>query len=568
MSDSSRQGRVASEDRVVPEDMVSVLNPTVGITLEELVDTGRMVLRRALTQPALALEQNARLFQDLARVALAGSDLEPSARDRRFSAETFQSNAVYRRAVQSWLAWGQNLREWVGRLDFDERSRRRAEFFTQLLIDSFAPSNFLIGNPAALRRAVDTRGRSLLRGFKNYLDDLRTNGGYPSQVDKSQFEVGGNLACTEGAVVFRNDIAELIQYRPTSETVCEIPVFIVPPQINKYYLYDMSPEKSFIRHAVEQGQQVFVLSWRNPKKEHRDWGLDEYCETVEEAIDVTLEITGQDSVNAIGACAGGITLVAALGYLTAVSKHTVNSLTLMVNVLANDAGDSEIGLFADESTVEAARKHSARKGILPGDATARIFNWMRPNDLIWNYVVSNYLNGEKPPAFDILYWNADTTNLPARLHSDFLDFFLENPFAEGGEWRVRGEVVDPGDIGIDTYITGGSTDHITPWHACYRSTQLFGGPVTFVLSTAGHIQSVLNPPAGSKRKYYLNPDHPPDHHAWLAGATEIDGSWWPHWYGWVEERGGAWRDAPSALGSDAYPELEPAPGSYVLEPSA
>ena len=248
---------------------------------------------------------------------------------------------------------------------------------------------------------------------------------------------------------------------------------------------------------------MFVISWRNPGKEHRDWGLDDYCTTIENAIDATLEITGQDSVNAIGACAGGITLVSALGYLTAVEKHTVNSLTLMVNVLVNNEDDSTIGVFADENTIEAARKRSARSGVLKGDSTARVFNWMRPNDLIWNYVVGNYLRGESPPAFDILFWNADTTNLPARLHHDFLDFFADNPFKEPGTLTVRGETVNLDDVAIDSYVTGGSTDHITPWHACYRSTQLFGGPVTFMLSTAGHIQSVVNPPAKSKRKVLL-----------------------------------------------------------------
>ena len=552
----------------LPVDAATVLNPALGISLEDLFETGRDLLARTLTRPAVALEQNARLLQDWTRVAVGASDLAPNTRDPRFSDMAWKESAVYRRSLQSWMAWRKNLLEWVDKIEFEEIERRRAEFFVELIADAFAPTNFLLGNPAALKHARETRGASLLKGFKNYLDDLRNNGGYPSQVDKSQFEVGGNIANTPGAVVYRDEIAELIQYTPTTRRVSEVPVFIVPPQINKYYLYDMSPQKSFIKHAVDQGLQVFVLSWRNPQKEHRDWGLDDYCTTIEHAIDAATEISGQAYVNAIGACAGGITLVSALGYLTAIEKHTINSLTLMVNVLVNDPDDSMIGIFANETSIDAARKRSARKGVLKGDATARVFNWMRPNDLIWNYVVSNYLRGESPPAFDILFWNADTTNLPARLHSDFLDFFDQNPFREGGDWLVRGERVRLEDVGIDSYITGGSTDHITPWHACYRSTQLFGGPVTYMLSTAGHIQSVVNPPARSKRKYYLNPETPKDHQQWLADATEHDGSWWPHWYEWVKERGGEEVVAMKKPGSRAHPALCAAPGTYVHESSS
>jgi polyhydroxyalkanoate synthase len=404
-----------------------------------------------------------------------------------------------------------------------------------------------------------------MQGFRNYLDDLVENQGMPSQVDKSQFKVGGNMAATPGSVVFRNPLVELIQYRPTTESVLERPCFIVPPQINKYYIYDMSPAKSFVAHAVAQGLQVFIVSWRNPRREHRKWGLDDYVAAIEEAIDATLEITGQETVNGIGACAGGITFAAALGHLAAVGKEKVSSITLMVNVLVNDPGDSVMGLFANDVTIEAARRRSARAGILDGKSTARVFNWMRPNDLIWNYVVNNYLHGEKPPVFDILYWNNDTTNLPAKLHSDFLDIFKSNPFRERGKLVVRGEPIALKDVTCDAYITGGTTDHITPWQACYRSTQLFGGPVTYVLSTAGHIQSIVNPPDGGKRKYFLNPELPPDPDQWVGAATQHDGSWWVHWYDWVKARAGETVPRPAALGSERHPPLCDAPGTYVHE---
>jgi len=511
------------------------------------------------------MEQSARLWQEWIRITFGQADLAPDPKDRRFSDPAWEENPLYRRAAQRWLAWRRSLEGWVEKTDLDELDRQRARFLVDLLADAVAPTNFLLGNPSALRRARETGGRSLVQGFRNYLDDLVKNQGMPAQVDKSQFKVGGNMASTPGAVVFRNELVELIQYRPTTETVQERPCFIVPPQINKYYIYDMSPAKSFVAHAVAQGLQVFIVSWRNPKPEHRRWGLDDYVEAIEEAIDATLEITGEDTVNGVGACAGGITFAAALGYLAAVKKEKVSSITLMVNVLVNDPGDSVMGLFANDATIEAARLRSARAGILDGKSTARVFNWMRPNDLIWNYVVNNYLHGEKPPVFDILYWNNDTTNLPAKLHSDFLDIFKNNPFRERGKLVVRGEPIDLKQVTCDAYITGGTTDHITPWQACYRSTQLFGGPVTYVLSTAGHIQSIVNPPEGGKRKYFLNPELPADSDLWVAGASQHDGSWWVHWYDWVKARSGETKPTPQQLGSEQHSPLCDAPGTYVHE---
>ena len=546
-------------------DSATVLNPVIGLSTEDLLRTARDLLSRSLTQPAVGLEQGARLWQEWVKVLFDRSELEPDARDRRFSDEVWQSSPIYRRTLKNWLAWRDSLEQWVDRTGFDDLDSERAHFFVDLLADAFAPTNFLLGNPSALKKARETGGRSLARGLRNYLDDLIKNGGMPSQVDKSQFEVGKDVANTPGAVVFRNEIAELIQYQPTTAKVKSKPCFIVPPQINKYYIYDMSPTKSFVRHAVEQGLQTFVISWRNPTADHRHWGMDDYVRTVEEAIDATLEITGQESVNGVGACAGGITFAATLGYFAAAGISKVDSITLMVNVLVNDSSDSVMGLFANDTTIESARKRSARAGILEGASTARVFNWMRPNDLIWNYVVSNYLHGETPPAFDILFWNSDTTNLPAGLHSDFLDIFQGNPFRESGKLVIRGLPIDLEQVVCDAYITGGTTDHITPWHACYRSTQLFGGTVTFVLSTAGHIQSIVNPPERSKRKYYLNPETPADHEEWLQGASEHDGSWWLHWYDWVKKRAGRLKNAPKQLGSKQHPVLCDAPGTYVLE---
>ena len=548
-------------------DNTLALNPVVGFSMQDIVKAGALVARQALLQPAIGLEHGTRLFQENVRILFGNSEIGPNPRDRRFSDAAFKSdNGIYRRLAQSWSAWQQNNAKWVDAVGFNDIDRERARFIVDLVTDALAPTNFLLGNPSALKRARETRGRSLFQGVQNFVDDLVNNGGMPAQVDKSPFKVGENIANTPGKVVFRCPVAELIQYAPTTDEVQARPIFIVPPQINKFYVYDMSPEKSLVRYLVEAGFQVFMVSWRNPTEEHRDWGLAEYVDALEQAIDATLEITDADSVDSVGACAGGITLTTAIAYLTALDRgDKVASLTLMVNVLENQAEDSVTGLFMTDEAIEAARKRSAQAGVLDGQDTARIFNWMRPNDLIWNYVVANYLHGETPPAFDILYWNNDTTRLPARLHSDFLNIFKDAPFKNPGVMLIRDVPIDLTQVKIPVFITGGTTDHITPWHACYRSTQLFGGECTYLLSTAGHIQSLINPPGPSKRKYYTNSQTPPSAEEWRKDAEEHAGTWWPYWTDWLKRRNNRTITAPPSLGSPTHAAIEDAPGAYVHE---
>ncbi len=556
------------ETQTQPEidEVALTLNPVVGLSVEDLIKAGDTLMREAIRQPGVALTHTGRLWQEWGRILTGTSDIELDPKDRRFADSAFKDNPVYRTTAQGWLAWQRAVEDWVGAVGFNETDRQRADFLATLVTDAFAPTNFLLGNPSALKKAVDSRGESLVKGFANYLSDLRTNQGMPSQVDKSAFTVGENLANTPGAVVYRHPILELIQYQPQTEKVQARPLFFVPAQINKYYLYDMSPDKSLVNYLVSEGFQVFMVSWRNPTEEHRDWGLTHYIDALDEAIDVTLEITGQDAINVIGACAGGITLATALGYLAGKGDlDKVGSLTLMVNVLETHSDDSVMGLFATDETIEAARKRSASQGVLDGNDTARIFNWMRPNDLIWNYVASNYLHGEDPPVFDILYWNNDTTCLPARLHSDFLDIFKDNPLSKHGELAIHDVPIDLSNVTCPVFITGGTTDHITPWEACYRSTQLFGGEKTYILSTAGHIQSLINPPGKSKRKFYTNPDLPVAAQKWLEDVEEHSGSWWPYWADQLQKWGGGEINAPENLGNDKYREICPAPGTYVFE---
>ncbi|MCZ6655902.1 MAG: alpha/beta fold hydrolase [Gammaproteobacteria bacterium] len=556
----------APADNVSVDDHVLTLNPIVGVSLDDLATSTAQVLQAAVLQPTVAAQHLLQFNSELIRILFGRSEYEPSPKDRRFADAQFTDNPIYSRVAKSWLAWQASVGKWVEAVGFEGEDLERARFVASLATDALAPTNFLFGNPSALRRAFETRGASLTTGFKNLVHDLRYNHGMPSQVDKSAFKVGQNVANTPGAVIHRDEIVELIQYQPHTDMQNSRPLLIVPPQINKYYIYDMSPEKSMVKYLSEQGFQVFVVSWRNPVAEHRAWGLDDYVNALDKAIDVTRDVTGADAVNMVGACAGGITLAVALGYLAGKDElDKVASLTLMVNVLQPASSDSVMGLFTNDKTIESARKRSAKAGVLDGNDTARIFNWMRPNDLIWNYVVSNYLHGESPPAFDILYWNNDTTRLPARLHSDFLDVFKDNLLTKQGALSINDVPIDLNRVTVPTFVTGGTTDHITPWQACYRTTQILGGDVTYVLSTAGHIQSLINPPTSSKRKFYANPDTPPSAEDWLKDAKQHQGSWWPYWTEWLNGIHAEQTKAPTEFGNEQYAELAPAPGTYVFE---
>lgn len=548
------------------QDDILTLNPVVGLSMDDVVAAGREAIRQSMLQPAILISQTSKLWRDFFEIGMNQSDLKPSPKDRRFADKSFQENPIYANLLKTWLAWEKRMLEWVDALEVAEVDRERTRFIVQMYVDSMAPTNFLLGNPSALRRAYESGGTSLITGFKQFLGDVKDNGGMPSQVDKSAFEVGENLATTEGAVVFKTPILELIQYQPVTEQVKARPIFIVPPQINKFYLYDLSEHNSFVRYLLKEGFQVFIVSWRNPTTDNREWGMAEYVDAIDQAIDACLAITGQDAVNTVGACAGGITLSTALAYFA--GKNTlqrVKSMTLMVNVLETQGDDSVIGLFANEDTIENARKQSASKGVLDGQDTAKVFNWMRPNDLIWNYHVSNYLHGEKPPVFDVLFWNNDTTRLPAKLHSDFLDIFRNNPFSKPGSLEINGVPIDLTKVDCDVIITGGTTDHITPWQACYRSTKLFGGETTYLLSTAGHIQSLLNPPTSSKRSFFLNDDVSVTAEEWASNAEEYAGSWWPFWSGWLSERANGEVNAPAELGDKDHQVDGAAPGTYVFE---
>jgi polyhydroxyalkanoate synthase len=539
-------------------------NPFIGLSPR---DIGAALVRwagRLLTDPPVAADHGLRLAGGLVRALAGSSTIEPDRGDRRFADPAFQTNPAYRRLLQSYLVSRAELLATVDDLRLDEKSADRARFALGLVTEAAAPTNTLLGNPGALKKAFDTGGMSLLRGARNWLGDVRHNGGMPSMVDRRPFKVGATIATSPGAVVFRNDVLELIQYLPTTITVRERPTLLVPPQINKFYVLDLAPGRSFIAHAVSKGIPFYAISWRNPTPAQRDWGLDSYLTAALEAVAATLEVAGSEDLNILSMCAGGLTAACLLSHLATTGDRRVNAAALAVTAI-DVSVRSQMNLFASKPTVAAALRASTRRGVLPGSSMARVFAWMRPNDLVWNYWVNNYLLGESPPAFDVLAWNADTTNLPAGLHADFLRMFLDNPLVRPGAMTALGSPVDLGAVTCDIYALGALTDHLVPWQGAYQATQLFGGASRFVLSSSGHIQAIVNPPGNPRARYFVNDDTVADPTAWLKAATEMTGTWWDDWAAWTLERSGAERTAPTRAGSRRHPALDPAPGLYVQE---
>ena len=549
-------------------DTTVALNPLVGLAREDLVGAVGLMLRETAGRPVKTLKHMKKFGDEVVRIVANRSDLQPDPKDKRFLDPTWRANPFYKAGMQYYLAVRKGVGGWMDDVDFDEMERARANFVTGMILDAMAPTNALIGNPSAIKKAVETGGGSLIRGLKNAYDDITKNDGIVSQVDKRPFKIGENIANSKGAVVHRTEMMELIQYAPVVDNVHTIPFLLIPPQINKAYVNDLSPEKSIIRFLVSGGVQPFLVSWRNPTKEHSDWGLGDYVDALIEAIDVIGQITKTKSVNIAGACSGGITAATLLSKLAARGDERINSATLMVCVLDPQATDSETGALVSKHGIELARRRSAKAGVLDGASLSRTFAWLRPNDLVWNYVVNNYLHGEDPPAFDVLFWNNDSTNLTAKLHSDYLGLFETQPFARPGTATVAGHKVDLTKVTQDCFVVAGVTDHITPWKACYRATQLIGSPnVEFVLSQSGHIQALLNPPGNPKAKYFKSDARPPaDIDEWLAShAREHAGSWWPLWLEWLQTRSGELKAAPKSLGSRKHPAGDPAPGRYILE---
>jgi polyhydroxyalkanoate synthase len=526
--------------------------------------TARFAVRLA-RRPRTTGRRLGSLTAELARVVAGTSTLAPSKRDRRFADPAWTENPLLRRAVQGYLAAGRTAEQLVGDAALDWRDDQRVRFLTENLVEALSPSNVPLVNPASAKAAIDTAGVNLVRGGLTLLRDMLAPPRIPQMVDTSPFEVGRTIAVTPGAVVLRTEVLELIQYRPQTARVREVPVLLVPPTINKYYALDLAPGRSLVEYLVRGGQQVFVISWRNPDARHAAWGLDTYVQSVLDALDAVERICGTDRAALAGICSGGIIAAITASHLAATGQQDrLAAFGVAVTVLDTARAGLATALV-DRRLAAAAIATSRRRGYLDGRALAEVFAWLRPGDLVWNYWVNNYLLGKKPPAFDILYWNADTTRMTARLHADFVDLGLENHLVTPGSMTVLGVPVDLSRVEVDSYIVAGIADHITPWQNCYRTTQLLGGESRFILSTSGHIAALVNPLGNPKASYQTNKENPGDPQQWLRTAHTEQGSWWPDAVAWLGERCGAEKPAPEELGGGGLRPLADAPGTYVFD---
>ena len=486
--------------------------------------------------------------------------------DRRFAAREWNELPYFALMKQSYLLTGEYLKELAALAALPDPDKQRLMFLTKQYVDALAPTNFAATNPEVLKHALSTDGASLVRGLANLAADAQK--GRISMSDPDAFEVGRNLAVTPGSVVFRNDLIELIQYAPTTARVRRRPLLIVPPCINKYYILDLQPENSFVRWAVGEGHTVFMISWRNIPQElgHLTW--DDYIvDGTLTAIEVAREIAGSGTVNALGFCVGGTLLACTLAVLAARGHRSVESATLLTSML-DFADPSEIGVYVSRQLLEAREPALMAGQRIHGSELAGAFASLRANELVWNYVVSNYLKGGTPPAFDLLYWNGDSSNLPGPMYVYYLNnMYLDNKLRERGALTMAGERIDLARVAVPAYLFASRDDHIVPWRSAYKSIGLLGGDVNFVLGASGHIAGVVNPPAKNRRSYWTNPLLTDDADDWFARAEGHPGSWWPDWGAWLAPHGGAMRPAPRAPGSARNPVLDPAPGRYVVESS-
>jgi polyhydroxyalkanoate synthase len=529
--------------------------------------------RRFTTGPLAWLRAHSAYWQHLS--ALCASTLstaagagpqqpvvEPKHDDRRFSADEWSTNAWYSVVKQTYLLNARLLEDLIESAALDEKEKHRLRFFSGQFIDSMSPANFAATNPEAMRLALESSGESLRAGLNNLIGDLQR--GTISITDQTAFEVGRNVAVSEGAVVFENDLFQLIQYAPLTDKVALRPLVIVPPCINKFYILDLQPANSFVRFACEQGMTVFIVSWRNPGAEMRHTTWDDYLEHgVMKALELARVICGTDKVNALGWCVGGTLLASALAVLRARGDETVASMTLLTTMLDfRDPGD--LGVFIDEQGVSLREQSLGRGGLLRGQELGFAFQTLRPNDLIWPYVVGNYLKGQAPAAFDLLYWNADATNLPGPMYAWYLrNMYLENNLHIPNRLTMCGTPVDLGRIDMPAYVLATQEDHIVPWQSAYRTTQLVSGETQFVLGASGHIAGVVNPASKNRRSYWVGNSSPDDAELWLASAESQAGSWWVHWMAWLEPHAGEQVNARRKLGNGRHKPIEPAPGRYV-----
>ncbi|WP_019014986.1 PHA/PHB synthase family protein [Elioraea tepidiphila] len=533
--------------------------------------TARMMANPAkLVQAQMSFWQDYMLlWQNTARRLMGETPapvVAPPPGDRRFKHEDWHENEVFDFIKQSYLLSARYVQNVVKDVDgLDDKTAQKLDFYARQFVDALAPTNFLLTNPEVLRRTVETGGENLVRGLNNLLADLERGKGklHIKMTDYEAFKVGENIATTPGSVIYQNDLIQLIQYAPSTETVLKRPLLIVPPWINKYYILDLRPKNSFVRWAVAQGHTVFMISWVNPDERLAEKSFEDYMlEGPLAALEAIEQATGEREVNAIGYCLGGTLLACTLSHMAAKDDTRIRAATFFTT-LVDFAEAGELTVFIDEEQLKALEESMQRRGYLDGSEMAATFNMLRANDLIWSFVVNNYLLGQEPFPFDLLYWNSDSTRMPAAMHSFYLRrMYQENRLSQPGGITLAGTPIDLGRISVPTYILATREDHIAPWKACYKATHLYAGRKRFVLAASGHIAGVVNPPDAGKYSHWVNTDLPPDPDAWLVGATELAGSWWPDWQRWVASLSKAKVDA-RVPGDGKLAVIEPAPGSYV-----
>jgi len=531
---------------------------------------------RLMANPTKLVEAHVSLWREYMNLwqsatrRILGEESEPVARpktdDRRFKDKAWAENPVFDFIKQSYLLTADWVVETVREVDgLDDKTARKVEFYARQFVDAMAPTNFALTNPEVLRETAKSGGENLLKGLSNLLDDLERGKGklHVKMTDLEAFELGKDIAVTPGKVVFRNALMELIQYAPRTETVCRRPLLVIPPWINKYYILDLRPENSFVRWATEQGHTVFIVSWVNPDESLAAKSFEDYLtEGPLAALDAMTDATGEREANVVGYCLGGTLLACLLAWLAAKRTNRVASATFLASLVDfEEPGD--LGVFIDEEQLKSLEERMERKGYLEGAAMANTFNMLRANDLIWSFVVNNYLLGKEPFPFDLLYWNSDSTRMPAAMHSFYLrKMYQENLLVKPGAIKLKGVGIDLGKIKTPSFILSTREDHIAPWRTTYRATQLYSGPARFTLAASGHIAGVVNPPAAGKYSHWTNPENPSSPDDWLARAKQVPGSWWPGWAEWLESHGGG-RVKAREPGDGKLRPIEDAPGSYA-----
>ena len=557
------------DEKIAPEELKYGIDIT-GLDPASLGDAVRAVVADVMMDPVrmstwltgfVLAEQNVGLNM-LRRLGGESPDGSPFPGDKRFAEPEWRENPMLAGVLEDYKARTDAAMSLIDSARLPEATRRKARFAMQLMNDAYAPSNIPWLNPGVVKEATETQGQSLVRGMENFLDDLANNNGYPRQVDRSGFELGRNLAATPGRVVMRNELIELIAYDPQTPQVHELPLLCSPPWINKYYIMDLAPGRSFVEWAVKHGHQTFMISYRNPDVKLSHLTMDDYLrDGVLAALDAVQEITGAPKVNVAALCLGGTLAMIMLAYLAAHDQGDRVASTTLTNTLVDFGSPGDLGIFTDEDTISRLEKKMHERGYLESAEMARTFDWMRSSDLIWSYVINNWFKGKKPPAFDILSWNNDSTRMPVAMHSQYLRAcYLHNSIVKPNAFVIGDTPIDLGKITTPLYVLGAENDHIAPWRATYQTTQYVSGPSKYVLTNSGHIAGIVNPPGGKKTWHYTKPQalRGESADAWLETADRHNGSWWEDWAPWAEAHGGTMRE-PYAL-----PDGERAPGRYVL----